>query len=121
MTVNIPCTKLPARIEKWNIIGTRKVLCHVDNRTVQRCFAVMVGRLLSNIARQLGDFQLAVELAFETSVQNLEMGGQRKINHFLPSAWLTPFVLTFRWPGLRPSIRDGILRMLSAFENRTSS
>lgn len=61
--------------EQVDVVAAHEVLRHVDDGARERDLAVVVGRVLRHVARQLSNLDLALEVALEARKQNLALAG----------------------------------------------
>mmetsp|Transcript_48734 Transcript_48734/g.87596 ORF Transcript_48734/g.87596 Transcript_48734/m.87596 type:complete len:286 (-) Transcript_48734:1818-2675(-) len=75
-----PCTKLTGGNQKVRVVGTHKVLCQVDDGVLQRNLAVMIGRLLRDVADKLRHLDVVAQFLLEGAEQNLALRGLEAIH-----------------------------------------
>ena len=74
MTASRSGAKLSPSIEQREVVAAYKVLSHVNDGVVQRCFSMVVGSLLGYISCQLNNFDfiaVVVETFPKATIKNL--------------------------------------------------
>lgn len=97
-----------------NVVAPNKVLREADDRSCETLLAVVVRRVLRDVSSELSDLRSS-----SSANVSLEAHKRTLISSFI--FFLKHAKRTFLCPGLKPSIMDGIERMLSAIEKRMSS
>ena len=73
--------KLTLRNQPRDVVRTHKVLCHTDDRIVQRLLTVMVTGMLGDIPRKLRNTNLILEIPLERRIQNLPLRDLETVHH----------------------------------------
>ena len=75
------CTELAARHEQVDIVGTDEILSQVDDGHRERSFTVMVRGVLGDVAAELRDFNVRLELTLEAREENLALRRLEAVDH----------------------------------------
>ena len=80
LACHAPRAKLTGREEEVDVVRSNVVLSHSDDGAVERRLTVVVRRVLADVARQLSDLDLALQLLLEAGVEHLALRGLEAVH-----------------------------------------
>jgi hypothetical protein len=76
----VASAKLANRGQQRKVVAADVVLRHVDDGAIERLLTVVVAGVFGDVAGQLGDLDLARQVALETREKNLALKNERRYN-----------------------------------------
>jgi len=92
LSTHTPSTKLSRWIKKVNVVTAAVILCHAYNSPVERCLAMVIGRVLANVSSKLCNFDFILELLLEASIEDFALGNLESIKRM----WQRPLNIVLR-------------------------